>query len=124
MADLSTSRFPAGRTPAKANRALTLSRYALLVESASDPILREQMAATGARLNAWIATWLPMIDSRDPDHHVHALGSYVTRLVLHQPAVPDPNFDPTDTLLSLLEALVIDQPRLRPQRQRRQSIRK
>ena len=42
------------RDSTRRHRALTLSRYALLVESANNPVLREQMAVTGARVNAWI----------------------------------------------------------------------
>jgi Tetracyclin repressor-like, C-terminal domain len=97
------------RDGAGPNRALTLSRYALLVESANNPDLREQMAATGARVSAWLANWLRVIGSRDPDHHV--LGNYITGLVLHQLAIPDPHFDPTDTIVSLLEGLVAGEPR-------------
>jgi AcrR family transcriptional regulator len=105
------------------NRALTLSRYVLLVESANNPALRAQMAATGARVSAWIANWLRVIGSRDPDHHVHVLGNYITGLVLHQLAIPDPNFDPSDTIVSLLEGLVAGQrPQPRAGIRRRQPV--
>jgi DNA-binding transcriptional regulator YbjK len=105
------------------NRALTLSRYVLLVESANNPALRQQMAATGARVSAWIGNWLRAIGSRDPDRHVHVLGNYITGLVLHQLAIPDPNFDPTDTIVSLLEGLVADQrPRPGAGARRRQPV--
>jgi DNA-binding transcriptional regulator YbjK len=105
------------------NRALTLSRYVLLVESANNPALRAQMAVTGARVSAWIANWLRVIGSRDPDHHVHVLGNYITGLVLHQLAIPDPNFDPTDTIVSLLEGLVAaEPPRTRSRARRRQPV--
>ena len=104
------------------NRALTLSRYVLLVESANNPALREQMAVTGARVSAWIANWLRVIGSRDPDHHVHVLGNYITGLVLHQLAIPDPDFDPTDTIVSLLEGLVGERPRPRAGARRRQPV--
>ncbi len=92
------------------NRTLTLSRYALLVESANNPVLREQIAATGARVGAWSVNWLRLIGTRDPDRDVHLLGNYVTGMVLHQLAMPDPNFDPTDTLVALLEGLVAGEP--------------
>jgi AcrR family transcriptional regulator len=88
------------------NRTLTLSRYALLVESANNPDLREQMAATGARVSAWFTNWLRLVGSQDPDFHMHVIGNYVTGLVLHQLAIPDPHFDPTKELVSLLEALI------------------
>ena len=88
------------------NRTLTLSRYALLVESANNPVLRERMAATGRLVSSWSATWLRLIGSTDPDRHMHVVGNYLTGLVLHQLAIPDPHFDPTDKIISLLESLV------------------
>ena len=88
------------------NRTLTLSRYALLVESANNPGLREQMAITGARVGAWVTNWLRLVGATDPDRHVHVLGNYLTGLVLHQLAMPDPHFDPTDKIVSLLESLI------------------
>jgi DNA-binding transcriptional regulator YbjK len=95
---------------ASRNRALTLSRYALLVESANNPRLRAQMAAAGSRVSTWVATWLRLAGSVDPDHDTHVVGNYVTGLVLHQLAIPDPEFDPTDKLISLLESLIPPRP--------------
>jgi AcrR family transcriptional regulator len=89
-----------------AHRALTLSRYAILVEAGHNDKIRHQLAATGSRVNAWFANWLRLIGSRDPDHDVHVLGNYLTGLMLHQLAIPDPQFDPTDHLTALLESLV------------------
>jgi hypothetical protein len=34
------------------------------------------------------------------------LGNYITGLMLHQLAVPDPGFDPADKITALLESLV------------------
>lgn len=87
------------------NRALTLSRYALLVESANNPGLREQMAAAGGRVSTWFANWLRLIGSADPEHDTHVIGNYITGLVLHQLAIPDPQFDPAGKIISLLESL-------------------
>jgi DNA-binding transcriptional regulator YbjK len=105
-AELGRAFAESARDSAGRNRILTLSRYALLVESANNPVLREQMAATGARVSSWLATWLRLIGSTDPDYHVHVVGNYLTGLVLHQLAIPDPHFDPTDKIISLLESLV------------------
>ena len=108
-----TSSAELGRALAKAvrdstttHRELTLSRYALLVESANNPGLRELMAATGARVSAWFTNWLRLVGSTDPDFHMHVIGNYLTGLSLHQLAIPDPNFDPTEQLVLLLESLV------------------
>lgn len=91
------------------DRTLTLCRCALLVESANNPGLREHMAVTGARVGAWATAWLRLAGSTDPDHHVHVVGNYLTGLVLHQLAMPDPHFDPTDRIVSLLESLIAPQ---------------
>jgi len=89
-----------------ARRALTLSRYAILVEAGHNAKIRRQLAETGSRVNAWLANWLRLIGSVDPDHDVHVLGNYITGLMLHQLAMPDPGFDPTDKITALLESLV------------------
>jgi AcrR family transcriptional regulator len=88
------------------HRALTLSRYSILVEAGNNAKIRHQLAETGSRVNAWFANWLRLIGSRDPGYDVHVLGNYLTGLMLHQLAIPDPGFDPTDKITSLLESLV------------------
>lgn len=98
------------RDSTRRHRALTLSRYALLVESANNPVLREQMAVTGARVNAWSSAWMRAIGSRDPDRHVNVIGNYIVGLVLHELAMPDPDFDPTDSIVALLESLIAEDP--------------
>jgi DNA-binding transcriptional regulator YbjK len=87
-------------------RALTLSRYAILVEAGHNAKIRHQLAETGSRVNAWFATWLTLIGSADTGRDVHVLGNYLTGLMLHQLAIPDPGFDPADTITALLESLV------------------
>jgi AcrR family transcriptional regulator len=88
------------------HRAMTLSRYAILVEAGNNAKVRHQLAETGSRVNAWFANWLRLIGSRDPDYDVHVLGNYITGLMLHELAIPDPEFDPTDKITTLLESLV------------------
>lgn len=87
------------------HRALTLSRYAILVEAGHNAKIRRQLAETGSRVNAWFANWLRLIGSCDPDHDVHVLGNYITGLMLHQLAMPNPQFDPTDQITALLGSL-------------------
>jgi AcrR family transcriptional regulator len=86
-------------------RTLTLARYAVLVEAGNNPRIRQRLAETGGRVNAWFSNWLRQIGSRDTDHDVHVLGNYVTGLMLHQLAMPDPQFDPADTITALLESV-------------------
>ncbi len=87
-------------------RALTLSRYAILVEAGHNTEIRRQLAETGSRVNAWSANWLRLIGSVDTARDVHMVGNYITGLVLHQLAIPDPGFDPADKITALLESLV------------------
>jgi AcrR family transcriptional regulator len=98
------------------HRALALSRYAILVEAGNNAKIRRQLAETGSRVNAWFGNWLRLIGSRDPDHDLHVLGNYITGLMLHQLAIPDPGFDPADTITSLLESLARPRARQRETR--------
>ena len=84
-------------------RALTLARYAVLLEAGNNPRIRRRLAETGDRVNAWFANWLRQIGSADTDRDVHVLGNYITGLMLHQLAMPDPRFDPAEEIVALLE---------------------
>jgi DNA-binding transcriptional regulator YbjK len=88
------------------DRALVLARYALLVEAAQHEDIRPRLADGGQRVNARFRTWMRLIGSSDPDHDVHVVANYWTGLVLHQLALPDPRFDPTDHLTTLLTSLI------------------
>ena len=85
-------------------RALTLARYAVLLEAGNNPRIRRRLAETGDRVNAWFANWLRQIGSADTDRDVHVLGNYITGLMLHQLAMPDPRFDPAEEIVALLES--------------------
>ena len=105
-ADLGRAIAGFARDVTGAHRALTLARYAILVEAGHNATIRSRLAQTGSRVNAWFANWLRLIGSRDTDHDVHVLGNYLTGLMLHQLAIPGPGFDPADTITALLESLV------------------
>lgn len=104
--DLASGLAAFARDSAGRHRTLALSRYAILVEASRRPELRAQLAATGARVSAWFGTWLRLVGSTDPDHHTHVVGNYLTGLILHQLAMPDPAFDPTAHLDALLTSLI------------------
>lgn len=87
------------------HRDLTLARYAVLVEAGNNAAIRQRVAENGGRVGAWFAAWMRLAGSRDPQH-LHLVADYVTGLVLHQLAMPDPAFDPTGKLTALLESLV------------------
>ena len=87
-------------------RTLTLARYAILVESGIYPALRAQLAATGARVNAWAYNWIRIAGSTDPDRHAPIIMNHVTGVVLHDLAIPDPDFDPYPQIEALVVALL------------------
>jgi hypothetical protein len=62
--DLGRALAGAAKDSVGRHRAITLSRYALLVESANNPGLRAHIAA-GGRVNIWIANWLRMAGSTE-----------------------------------------------------------
>jgi DNA-binding transcriptional regulator YbjK len=50
-----------------ARQALTLARYAILVEAGHDATIRHRLAETGSQVNAWFANWLRLTGSADTD---------------------------------------------------------
>jgi len=87
-------------------RTLTLARYAILVEAGIDPSLRAQLAATGARVNAWFLQWLRVAGSTDPERDAPIILNHWTGVVLHDLAIPDPAFDPSAQISALVTTVV------------------
>ena len=88
------------------NRELTLARYAILLEAAIHPPLREQLMATGARVNAWFTNWVRTAGSAEPGRDAPVIMNHWTGIVLHQLAGPDPAFDPFPQISALVTALI------------------
>ncbi|MBO3749236.1 TetR family transcriptional regulator [Streptosporangiaceae bacterium NEAU-GS5] len=88
------------------NRALTLARYAILLEAAIHPPLRAQLLATGGRVNAWFAIWVRMAGSADPGRDAAIIANHLTGVILHELAIPDPAFDPSPAITALVMTLV------------------
>jgi AcrR family transcriptional regulator len=87
-------------------RTLTLARYAILVEAGTHPSLRAQLSTTGAGVNAWFMQWLRVAGSPDPERDGPIIMNHYTGLVLHDLAIPDPAFDPTDQITALVTAVI------------------
>ncbi|WP_432843081.1 TetR/AcrR family transcriptional regulator [Dactylosporangium sp. CA-092794] len=96
----------AARLSTGPQRALTLSRYAILLESAIRPELRAQLLATGARVNAWATNWVRGSGSADPARDAPIIMNHWTGIVLHQLAMPDPAFDPSGQIRVLVTAVI------------------
>jgi AcrR family transcriptional regulator len=92
------------------HRTLTLARYAVLVEAAIHPPLRAQLSATGARVNAWFVNWLRIAGSTNPAYDAPIIMNHWTGLVLHQLAYPDPAFNPSAELTTLVTTIVRTRP--------------
>ncbi|GAA2655937.1 TetR/AcrR family transcriptional regulator [Paractinoplanes durhamensis] len=88
------------------NRALTLARYAILVEAGIRPALRDQLGATGANVNAWFRAWLLLAGSADPERDGPIIMNHWTGIVLHELARPAPKFDPASQIHTLLTSLI------------------
>jgi len=91
-------------------RTLTLARYAILVESGIHPSLRAQLMATGARVNAWVIHWLRIAGSAEPEHDAPIIMNHWTGLVLHELAIPDPAFDPSEQIIALVTSVIRPRP--------------
>jgi DNA-binding transcriptional regulator YbjK len=92
------------------HRTLTLARYAILVEAGLDPVLRQPLATGGARANTWFTTWLRVAGSTDPGRDAPIIMNHWTGVVLHQLANPDPAFDPSAQITTLVTTLLTPQP--------------
>jgi DNA-binding transcriptional regulator YbjK len=94
------------RDSAGPQRALTLARYAILVEAAIHPALRAQLLSSGSRVRAWFITWLRVVGSTDPERDAPIIMNHFAGLVLHELAGPDPAFDPSAELETLVTTLI------------------
>lgn len=88
------------------HRALTLARYAILVEAGIQPGLRAQLLRTGAGVNEWFLDWMRLAGSTAPERDAPIIMNHWTGLVLHEVAVPDPAFDPAEQITTLVTSLL------------------
>lgn len=100
----------AAKTATGPQRTLTLARYAILVEAGIRPSMRAHLLAGGARVNAWFMTWLRVAGSADPERDAPIIMNHYTGVVLHDLAIPDPAFDPTDQITTLVTTVIRPQP--------------
>ena len=89
-----------------ADRAVTLARYAILVETAQNPdLLREGMAPGAGQVDAWALDLVTRAGSADPARDLGVLANYVTGLVLHELALPTPGLDATARIRGVIDTL-------------------
>jgi AcrR family transcriptional regulator len=104
--DLAGALSAFAREATRTHRTLTLARYAILVEAGIRPSLRAQLAATGGRVNAWFMNWLRIAGSADPQRDAPIIMNHWTGIVLHELAMPDPAFDPSEQITTLVTTLI------------------
>lgn len=87
------------------DRAVTLARYAILVETARTPTLREGMRSGADQVDRWSLDLVTRAGSRDPQRDLGLLANYVTGLVLHELALPSPDLDATARIRGVIDTL-------------------
>jgi DNA-binding transcriptional regulator YbjK len=93
------------------DRAVTLARYAILVETAQNPALREGMAAGADQVDSWALDLVTRAGSRDPARDEALLANYVTGLVLHELALPSEDLDAAARIGAVIDTLGWKSPR-------------
>jgi hypothetical protein len=84
---------------------VTLARYAILVETAQNPGLREGMAPGADQVDTWSLDLVTRAGSRDPRRDVGLLANYVTGLVLHELALPTAGLDAAALVRGVIDTL-------------------
>ena len=92
-------------TATTSGRIVTLARYALLVEAARHPDLAAVLVTGADQVDTWGLDLVTRAGSPYPARDHGVLANYVTGLVLHQLALPSPDFEPTALVASLIETL-------------------
>ena len=87
------------------DRAVTLARYAILVETAQNPDLREGMASGADEVDTWALGLITRGGSRAPQRDLQVLANYMTGLVLHELALPSPDLDAAGRIRAVIDTL-------------------
>ena len=87
------------------DRAVTLARYAILVETAQNTGLREGMARGADQVDTWALGLITGAGSQHPERDLGVLANYVTGLVLHELALPSPDLDAEARIRALIDTL-------------------
>ena len=87
------------------DRMVTLARYAILVETAQNPGLREGMAVGADQVDTWALDLITRAGSRDPHRDLGLLANYVTGLVLHELALPSADLDAAARVRGVVDTL-------------------
>lgn len=87
------------------DRAVTLARYAILVETAQNPNLREGMARGADQVDTWALDLITRAGSQEPQRDLGILANYITGLVLHELALPSSDLDAVARIRAVIYTL-------------------
>jgi len=87
------------------DRAVTLARYAILVETAQNPALREGIARGADEVDSWTLDLITRAGSAHPVRDQGVLANYVTGLLLHELALPSGDLDAAARIRSVIATL-------------------
>lgn len=87
------------------DRAVTLARYAILVETAQNPGLRAGAALGADQVDRWALDLVTRAGSPDPTRDLGVIANYVTGLVLHELALPSPDLDAAARIRGVIDTL-------------------
>ncbi|MRH89960.1 TetR family transcriptional regulator [Nocardia sp. SYP-A9097] len=91
-----------------ADRARTLARYALFLESQTTPALQLTLRRGHDRLTEWIRTLLHAVAPAAPPSTTKLLVDYIDGAALHELTYPTTNFNPHPGLDRMTRALLSD----------------
>ena len=86
-------------------RAVTLARYALLVEAAQHPEIAGVLVDSADRVDTWGLELITRAGSCEPARDHDILANFITGMVLHQLALPASDFDPTKRIAAMIDTL-------------------
>lgn len=95
------------------SRNVTLARYAILVEAANRPAVRNALTAGGQEVLDWATTWMARAGSRQPQRDAATAANWLAGIVLHELANPATTFRPHSELTHLLTTLIDSAPKTR-----------
>lgn len=82
-----------------------VARYALFLETLARPELRDSLTRSREALVVRGADWLRAIGSHDPAAHARTVLDFLDGVILHQIAMPRPDFDPLPGIVAVLRGL-------------------
>ncbi|RIV37354.1 TetR/AcrR family transcriptional regulator [Micromonospora radicis] len=91
-------------------RTRTLARLAIFTEAAHQPALQQQIAHRQQDLATWATPLLAALGAHHPATALRLLLALVDGLLNNQLANPDPAFDPTAAIATVLPAVLTAQP--------------